>query len=130
MSEIREYLGQGIKCPDELVNGKRTLTNDRALVEQSIKIILDTPRGHRFMLPEFGSRLGELIFEPNDDVLEDLISYFIYEAITTWEKRVQYIKTEFHRPDPDTLHCEVFYRILQSNEINSFIYPFYRKIVS
>lgn len=130
MSEIREYLGQGIKSPDVLVNGKRTLANDRDLVEQSIKIILNTPKGHRFMLPEFGSRLSELLFEPNDGVLEDLIAYFIYDAITTWEKRVQYIKTEFSRPNSETLHCEVFYRIMQSNEINSFIYPFYRKIVS
>lgn len=130
MKDIREYLGQGIKFPDRLVNGKRSLVNDKELVEQSIKIILDTPKGHRFMLPEFGSRLHELIFEPNDDVLKDLMAYFIYEAITTWEKRVQYVKTEFEKPAPDTLNCIVYYSILQSNEINSFVYPFYRKLTS
>lgn len=132
MVRDREYLGQGVKYPTTLVNGKALLTNDRDLVEQSIKIILSTPKGVRFMLPEFGSRLNELMFEQNDEVLDDLLSYFIYEAITAWEKRVKFVKVEFSRDDSEeaTVFCKISYRIIQSNEINSFIYPFYKKLSS
>ena len=132
MSDIREYLGQGTTYPTALVNGKSLLINDRNLVEQSIKIILGTPRGSRFMLPEFGSRLNELLFEQNDEVLEDLITYFIYEALTMWEKRVKFVGVVFKRDqnDESVLYCDIRYRILQSNDIDSFIYPFYKKLAA
>ena len=132
MSDIREYLGQGTTYPTSLINGKSLLVNDRDLVEQSIKIILGTPRGSRFMLPEFGSRLNELLFEQNDEVLEDLITYFIYEALTMWEKRVKFVDVVFKRDqnDESVLYCDIRYRILQSNDIDSFIYPFYKKLAA
>lgn len=131
MKDLREYLGQAVTYPSQLVNGKAALINDKALVEQSIKIILDTPKGTKFMLPEFGSRLRELAFEPNDEVIEDMAGYFIYEAIRDWEKRVLYVSTQFeHDNEQAVMLCHIKYKILQSNEIESFIYPFYRKLTS
>ena len=121
------YLGQGLKYPLQLEGGSIALNNGIPLVEQSIITILNTPKGSRFFLPEFGSRLKELIFEPNDDVLEDLLRVFIYEAIRDWEKRARFVSVSFTR-EVDVTYCEIRYSVLPSNEVNSFIYPFYRNL--
>lgn len=123
----RAYLGVGLKYPTVIDGGSISYEKGLALVEQSITIILNTPKGTRFMLPEFGSRLKELVFEPNDEVLEDLLDTFIYEAIRDWEKRVEYVGCRFTRGDSVT-YCEIAYRLLGSNDVNSFVYPFYKSL--
>lgn len=121
------YLGKGLSYPTKLVGGSWAYLDSTELITQSITTILNTPVGSKYMLPEFGSRLKELVFEPNDEVLEDLLSTFIYEAIRDWEKRVEYISSSFSRGD-NVIFCVITYRILASNEVNSFVYPFYRSL--
>lgn len=125
------YLGRAMKYPFELKKGSAVLQYDDALIQQSITILLNTPVGTRFMLRSFGSRCREVLFEPNDEVQEDLLSYFISSAIGQWEKRVAFVSCEFTRPDEKdeaVLFCEISYRNLKSNEINSFVYPFYKTL--
>lgn len=124
---IKQYLGTGIKHPLALSRGSIVVARDVDLVQQSITIILETPKGQRFFLPEFGSRLSELLFEPNDSVLADMLSYFIYEALGDWEKRIKVLGVKVNT-DTAVATCNISYKILQSNEIESFIYPFYRKL--
>lgn len=57
-------------------------------VKSSIQLILGTIPGERPHLPEFGSRLHELIFEPATDVLVALARRWTIEAILRWEPRV------------------------------------------
>lgn len=121
------YLGKGLAYPTTLVNGSATLVREADLIKQSISIILKTPKGSRFMLPEFGSRLDELMFEQNDEVLRDLLRFFIYEALTQWETRIRFQSVAFSQ-DREAVYCELKYTILKSNEIDSFIYPFYRQL--
>lgn len=123
----RVYLGRGLKFPIQLLQGKGATSVDLSLLNQSIKIILDTPIGSRLFLPDFGSRLRELIFEPNDEVLHDLLSLFIFEALDKWERRIKVLKVEC-LTNEDKVECTVSYRALNSNEIESFIYPFYKKL--
>lgn len=59
------------------------------LVWSSIVLILSTPIGTRIMLPEFGSRISDLLWEPNDEVLRSLAKTYIIDAIGRWEPRVQ-----------------------------------------
>lgn len=122
----RAYLGTGIKYPLLLKGGAIQLQDGDKLIEQSIITILNTPKGSRFFLPEYGSRIKELIFETNDDILEDLLRVFIYEAIRDWEKRAEFVGVSFTR-GVDVTNCTIAYRILPSNEVNSFIYPFYKE---
>lgn len=58
------------------------------LIKSSIRMILLTRLGERVMLPEFGSRLHELVFEPMSDVLAQLAKAYVIEAIQRWEPRV------------------------------------------
>jgi len=63
----------------------------RVLVRSSIYQILGTWIGERVMLPEFGSRIKELLFDPIDEVSIALARVYTIEAIEKWEPRVQLI---------------------------------------
>lgn len=125
----RVYLGRGLKFPLQLTQGKADTAVDLDLINQSIRIILDTPIGTRLFLPDFGSRLKDLLFEPNDEVLFDLLSYFIIEALDNWEKRIKVLSVDCVA-EGTKVHCTINYRSLNSNEVESYIYPFYRKIAA
>lgn len=58
-------------------------------VEESIKDILLTPLGSRVMLPEYGSRLFELVDRRVDDSFRADLAYFVIDAVSRWEKRVK-----------------------------------------
>lgn len=58
-------------------------------IESSIKDILLTPLGSRVMLPEYGSRIYELIDRKVDDEFRADLACFVIEAVEKWEKRVK-----------------------------------------
>lgn len=58
-------------------------------IENSIKDILLTPLGSRVMLPEYGSRIYELIDRKVDDEFRADLACFVIEAVEQWEKRVK-----------------------------------------
>jgi len=62
------------------------LTKD--VIRSSIRNILHTRLGERVMLPEFGSRLHELVFEPLDDIMRQLARTYVIEALRRWERRI------------------------------------------
>jgi len=127
MAAGKDYLGVGIKYPVSTVNGKLRTIDREDLVQQSIFIILSTPLGSRFMLPEFGCRIEELIFEQNDTVLESMLRLYIAQALEKWEKRVKFLDVSFTHEDT-MVRCTLNYRLLYGNEIQSYIYPFYRQL--
>lgn len=121
------YLGIGLKSPLLLVNGKVQMVNQTDLITQSITDILTTEQGSRFMLGYYGSRLHMLYFEPNDIVLKGLLYTLVKEALDMWEKRIEFQSLECVQEN-DRVDCSITYRVLQSNEVDTFIFPFYRKL--
>ena len=57
-------------------------------VKVSIKNILGTYKGERIMFPEFGSNLGDMLFEPMNASLLNRISTDIKDNINIWDDRV------------------------------------------
>ena len=60
-----------------------------ASIEESIKDILLTPLGSRVMLPDYGSRLFELIDRKLDDEFRADLACYVIEAVEKWEPRVK-----------------------------------------
>lgn len=123
----RVYLGTGLQYPVTLPNGKGVLVSDTVLINQSIQIILGTPKGTRFFLADFGSRLSELLFEPNDEVIVTLSELFIREALDAWETRIKVLSVSSESDKETAIFSTIKYRILSSNEVESFVYPSYKK---
>lgn len=80
----------GLQYP--LIKTSRGLMSQKTSVEQIkadlLQLLLTNP-GERVMLPEFGTPLRELIFEPNDEALEIDAVRMIGNAINTWEPRIE-----------------------------------------
>lgn len=90
----RDIYGQGLSFPFQFhrhFGGARISTvtsRDHAHIHESIRQILGTRRGERFLRPDFGCRLPELLFEPNTDILHGLIRHEVWEALSRWEPRI------------------------------------------
>jgi phage baseplate assembly protein W len=125
---VQDFIGKGITFPIQLVNGKPPIETGFQLIRASIRNILGWPYGQRFFLTEFGSRLQELIEEPNDYVLKNLINTFVVDAITDWEKRIQLIDAQIENQDGVKINIRLVYRIVNSQQVDNFIFPFYRQI--
>lgn len=52
-----------------------------------LQLLLTNP-GERVMLPEFGTPLRKLMFEPNDISLEIIAKQMIADSISKWEPRI------------------------------------------
>lgn len=57
-------------------------------IRANLMCILLTNPGERCMLPDFGTPLRSLIFEPNDEVLAEKAKDVIISSIKIWEPRV------------------------------------------
>lgn len=93
----------------------------RSLVRASIYQILGTKPGGRVMVPEFGSRLHEILFEPLDDIAIALARVYTIQAIEKWEPRVQ-LNDIGVSVSPDSGKLEIFgaYTIVNREITDSF----------
>lgn len=128
-NQLNNFLGQGIILPLQLVNGAPPLVSGFDLLRASIITILTWEYGERFFLNEFGSRLFDLLEEPNDDVLQGTIRVFVIDAIAKWDHRIEVIATTLIRTKSYSLDLSITYRILNIKREDTFIFPFYDKII-
>jgi phage baseplate assembly protein W len=91
-------------------------------------MILLTPVGQRVMRPEFGCRIHDLIFAPNDATTIGLATYYVEDALGMWEPRIQVQEVRV-RPDPENttrLLVHIRYDVKATHDERSLVFPFYR----
>lgn len=79
----REHLGRGLRFPVALDLGGGVATS--ALddnVRQAIAVILGTAPGERLGRPEFGCRIHDLLFAPNNELTAARAELYCTEAIS------------------------------------------------
>ena len=133
-----DFLGQGLKFPlqfSERTGGLQVSSGSASgheHIHESIIQILSTRPGERFMEPEFGSKLKDLVFESNDQVLQGLIRHHVITALKRWEKRIIITDISFGdtavNTDRHLLPVKISYRIIQSQQEGNLVYPFHREI--
>ncbi len=121
-------VGRGWYFPPELnERGTIRLTSDEDEIPQAIRIILSTMPGQRVMRPEFGCRIHELIFAPNNAATAGLADRFVREALGRWEPRIIVRQVDVV-PDPDEpakMMINIKYQIAATHSNRSLVYPFY-----
>lgn len=127
MSQLN-YIGIGTKDPRTIVNGRTIRVTGPDLIEQSIRRILGEQYGTRFFNPSFGSRFDEMLFEQNNLVIVDLLRMFVFDSIRKWERRVQVLDVDIQQGMNST-EASARVRILASNEVRTFIFPVYKKLI-
>ena len=132
-----DFLGKGTRYPFRFDAAGGVAVSEGAAPEhehihESIWQILSTRPGERFFLPEFGSRLPELVFQQNDIVFRALARQYIVDAIKRWEKRVVIEGVEFSEDplvtDRNTALIRLDYRIIRTQVRGNLVYPFVREV--
>lgn len=128
---LEEYIGKGISLLNTFDYNDRTgewetnVTGGEEKIHDSLRNILSTRVGERFFIPDFGSRLHEVIYEQNDMIAKDLAIQYTEEAIYNWEKRIEVDYVEIGNIDDDNIvPISIFYHYKNSNVQGSYVYPF------
>lgn len=129
MDRRYKYIGTAIDYPIETIGGRLAIAEGQRVIENSILTILTTPIGSRYFLGDFGSRLDDYRFEPNDEVLMRLLRVGIMDAVGKWEKRALVVDVVFAAAI-DVVLCDIQYMILPEREVRSFVYPYYRALAT
>jgi len=130
---IKKFVGTGLIFPLQLDSkGVPKVASGFELIRSDLSILLSWPSFSRFFLSEYGSRVEELIEEPNGTVLKQVVRRFIIDAITEWEKRITLTSVSI-KIDPlvgKSITISLSYKLTNTNIQDSFIFPFYQKIVN
>ena len=124
----REFLGQGLTFPLEISQqGGLNVAKGVTDIEQAIQIILGTMPGERIMRPEFGSRIHELVFAPDNASTRRLAAYYVEEALDRWEPRINVLEVNASTDPniPGALMIEIQYQIKDTYDERSIVYPFF-----
>lgn len=131
---IRDFIGRGFRFPfafSTVTGGVEVQdsTSEEEQVDmicQSIRQILGTRVGERVMRRDFGSRLGDLVFEPLDTAIAEEAAYYVREAIEKWEKRVSDLTVSWEiYPREQVLILDIGFVIAGTNVRGNLVYPFY-----
>jgi len=124
-----KFIGKGMVFPIELTNGRANLETGSELIQSSIKNIFAYTYGDRFFLHEFGALLEGLLEEPNDQVLQKTIQHYVVDAIFKWEKRVEPVSTFITKVNDRKVNISLTYRIRNSKLVDTFVFPYYPKLI-
>ena len=124
----REFLGTGLAFPLQVnPRGEIALVSGERDIAQAIRVILETIPGERVMRPEFGCRLNELVFAPNNSRTAGLAERYVREALGRWEPRIRVtsVTVEIDSQNEGRLEIMVTYEIKAIHSSRSLVYPFY-----
>lgn len=125
-----QFIGGGITFPIE-VNSKGSVDvmSNNVLLRSSIKNILYWPTSQRFFNEQFGSRIFDVLEEPNDNIGKALVRTFIFEALNRWEKRILVKDTKILNSDHQVINIEITYEIRSTRTEETMVFPFYKEII-
>jgi hypothetical protein len=123
-----DIVGRGFTFPLQLdKRGGFSLTNERNEIEQAMRIIVMTVQGTRVMRPEFGCRIHELVFAPNNATTHARARRYVIDALKMWEPRatVQDVTVYADSDYDNRMIIEVTFRVKATNDERSLVHPFY-----
>lgn len=122
-----DYYGRGMSFPVQ-ISGSGSIAEASGVdkVEKSIRVVLGTQYGERVMRPLFGCNLKSLAFAPNNAPTANLARYYVTEGLRRWEPRIDVLDvTVTNDNDNGVLRIEIRYRLKNTPDVQSMIYPFY-----
>ena len=125
----KTFLGVGWKFPPTFDKKTQTveLVSEEKDIKESLYILLNTKKGERVMLPNFGCDLHFLIFETLDSTTINYAKKTIEEAILFYEPRIILNNLDLTINDPNSgvLDINIEYTIRKTNTRTSLVFPYY-----
>ncbi len=96
-------------------------------IQESIRIILETPLGERVMQPEFGSEVHRYMFAAIGPQTKADLAEAVRRALVVWERRVRdvAVRVSEHLTETSRLDVEISFRVDTHRMRQSLIFPFY-----
>ncbi|GAB4525708.1 MAG: GPW/gp25 family protein [Anaerolineae bacterium] len=115
MNPSAALYGRSLGFPPRVgADGRMVWSEGETNVRESMQIILQTRPGERLLLPEFGCRLEQYLFEPNTISTLRLIQEEVKQAINRWEPRVRLddIVVEVNPQDVRVVDITIYYTLV------------------
>jgi phage baseplate assembly protein W len=130
MEQNLTFIGRGWSFPPKFnsSNGSVEMLEQEADIASSLEVLLQTVRGERVMLPQYGCNLDELIFENLDTRMKTLMTDKIESAILYHEPRIELEKVTLDDSGEleGVILIEIVYRVRTTNSRFNFVFPFYK----
>src|SRR6516225_1071011 len=90
------FLGTGWSFPPEFVleTGEALMISDEEDIEASLKILLGTAFGERFLIPKYGLDMRDILFEPMSTTMTTFLRDRVKTAILIYEPRINLLSLE------------------------------------
>ena len=123
------FLGTGWSFPPEfaLETGEVLMTSDEDDIQASLKILLGTAFGERFLNPKYGLDMHELIFEPMSTTMTTFLKDRVKTAILIYESRINLLSLEIDTSAQFEGRVAIIldYEVVATNSRFNLVYPFY-----
>jgi len=127
----KHFYGSGWSFPIAFTAGtyQLDLTEYVDNVNQSIKIILQTKKGERYLEPSLGSGLQEFFFRKMDETLKGEIKEKVSYALLINEPRitVQNVEVDFIDMELGQIQILINYLFNDTNTRHNYVFPFHLK---
>jgi phage baseplate assembly protein W len=113
----------GFSSKNFYLNGKDFSVRDEDLIKEDIINHIFTKKGERVNMPNWGTRIPEMAFEPLDDTTLEIIQTDLAEVIA-YEKRVKLLKL-LMVPDYDNnaLMAQIVLEFYPSGTVDTLLLP-------
>jgi phage baseplate assembly protein W len=130
-SPTTSFLGTGWSFPPEFVleTGVLLMTVDEDDIQASLRILLGTNLGERFLNPTYGLDLHELLFEPLSTTMKTFLKDRVKTAILIYEPRINLLALELDTSaqyqDQGKISIVLEYEVRATNSRYNLVYPFF-----
>jgi len=123
------FLGKGWAFPPSFDQSEQiaAMVTSHQDIKESLYILLTTVPGERIMLPDYGCKIHEHVFDVMGETLFTHLKELIYHAILHYEPRISLEDVLFTVEDGNggRLLITVEYRVLQTNTRSNLVIPYY-----
>lgn len=125
----QSILGTGWSFPPIFSKAAKTvlMVSDKEDIEESLKILLSTTIGERFLQPKYGCNLDDFTFEAFNATVQTSLKLNLRNAIQFYEPRIRIAEVLLNT---DLIHegrldIILEYVIIATNSRFNLVYPFY-----
>ncbi|MCC8019255.1 MAG: GPW/gp25 family protein [Rikenellaceae bacterium] len=128
MDDGKSHLGRGWAFPPGFTKGfGADMAAGEEDIRQSLRILLSTRPGERWMQPDYGCDLSAWVFMEADLTNRTLLADTVRRSVVRYEPRIELDKVEVDTDDvtEGVWYIRLEYRVKETNSRGNMVYPFY-----
>jgi phage baseplate assembly protein W len=95
-----------------------TETNEKS-IKQSLNMLMNTSRGTRMFLPDYGCRINSFLFQPFDETTAKQIGIEIEETLRNFERRIEVMSVSVNMDWKTTVYdISIIYKIRNTQALD------------